>query len=54
MKIYFSSESEKLKPYIQDFEKASTGQTLKTALIEALKYCNVLHSKRFNREAING
>lgn len=53
MRVYFTSESEKLQPYISEFEKASTGQAVKTSVIEAIKYANVLHSKRFGTKAVN-
>lgn len=54
MAIYFSSESEKLDPYIKKFEQSSRGTTLKETLIEALKYANILHSKRFGTTVNNG
>ena len=43
----------KFKPKREALEQASTGPAVKEALLDALAYCNLLHSKRFGTEAIN-
>lgn len=43
----------KFKPKRETLEKASTGPAVKEALLDALAYCNTLHSKRFGTEAKN-
>lgn len=53
MIVYCSSESDKLKPYISNFEKASTGATVKDTVIAAIAYANVLYGKRFGTTAKN-
>lgn len=54
MRIYLSNDTEKMKPYIQNLEKASRGTTLKESLIAAIKYANIIHSRKFGTEAKNG
>lgn len=43
----------KFKPKREALEKASTGGAVKEALLDAIAYCNTLHSKRFGTEAKN-
>ena len=43
----------KFKPKREALEKASIGDTVKEALLDAIAYCNTLHSKRFGTEAKN-
>lgn len=43
----------KFKPKIQAFEEASVGAKVKDALVDAIAYCNTLHSIRFGMEAKN-
>lgn len=43
----------KFKPKKEALEKASTGEAVKEALIDAIAYCNLLHSKRFGTECKN-
>lgn len=43
----------KFKPKREALEQASTGPAVKEALLDALAYCNILHSKRFGTEAKN-
>ena len=43
----------KFKPKREALERASTGPAVKEALLDAIAYCNTLHSKRFGTEAKN-
>ena len=54
LRIYFSNDTEKMEPYVRSLEKASTGEALKEALLNAIKYANVIHSKKMGTEANNG
>lgn len=48
-----SGDVAKFKPKREALEKASTGDAVKEALLDALAYCNTLHSKRFGTTAKN-
>lgn len=43
----------KFKPKREALERASTGPAVKEALLDAIAYCNTLHSKRFGTTAKN-
>ena len=47
MKVYFASNSERLRVYTAPFEQASTGSELKEYLLKCLEMVNIFHTKKF-------